>query len=122
MPTFPTSGRSCASLGDGGAVASRRRLAVEDPWIARDGIARRLDARRAEGLHLNDGVHLDLADYLCALADAAGRALNEPNLRRCASRPRPGAWRQRYDWGNALADELERSWERCVGALTVAAV
>ena len=75
----------------------------------------------AEGLHLNDGVHLDLADDPRALADALVRALNEPNRAAAQAAQGRALVLQRYDW-DALADELERSWERCVGALTVAAV
>jgi glycosyltransferase involved in cell wall biosynthesis len=67
----------------------------------------------AEGLCLTPGEHLDVVDDPCDVADALVAVLRDPARARAAADRGRELVLRRYDW-DALADELERSWERCL--------
>jgi glycosyltransferase involved in cell wall biosynthesis len=73
----------------------------------------------AEGLDLVPGKELVVVDDVAAMAAALVGTLRDP----ATARARAAEGRQRvlhrYDW-DTLADRMEQSWERCVGARSVA--
>lgn len=69
----------------------------------------------AEGLCLRDGEHLVIADGAEAMASSLLNALRDPGTARVLAERGRALVRERYDW-DALAAELERSWERCLVA------
>jgi glycosyltransferase involved in cell wall biosynthesis len=72
----------------------------------------------AEGLRLNDGEELTLAEPE-GMADALAACLRDPGPARARAERGRRVVLQRYDW-NALADKLEQTWLKCVGAATCA--
>ena len=69
----------------------------------------------AEGLCLRDGEHLVIADEPGALAAALLDAIRDPAAAQALAERGRALVLERYDW-DVLADELERSWERCLVA------
>lgn len=70
----------------------------------------------AEGLSLRDGEHLVLADEPEAMAAEIVRTLREPARALALAEAGRRLVLERYDW-DALADLMERSWERCLAAV-----
>lgn len=67
----------------------------------------------AEGLDLDDGVHLDITEGVEPMADALIRAVRQPQrMRQLASCGRDRVL-QRYDW-NILAEKFDECWHRSV--------
>ena len=69
----------------------------------------------AEGLCLRDGEHLVLAEEPAELASAILQSLREPAFAQALASQGRKLVLERYDW-DVLAQELERSWERCLVA------
>ena len=69
----------------------------------------------AEGLCLRNGEELVLADDPAAFTAALLDALHEPSRAQELARRGRTLVLSRYDW-DVLADELERSWQRCLVA------
>lgn len=72
----------------------------------------------AEGLCLKDGEHLAIADEPSTFADELVRAIRKPAEAHAIALQGRALVLERYDW-DVLADLLERSWDRCFGAVGV---
>jgi glycosyltransferase involved in cell wall biosynthesis len=67
----------------------------------------------AEGLRLTPGEHIEVVDTEEGMAAALLGCIRDPNSARPAAERGRQAVLDRYDW-DALADDLERSWARCL--------
>lgn len=74
----------------------------------------------AEGLLLSNGEHLDIIDEPASFADALLHVIRGPERARALAATGRALVLERYDW-DVLADDLERSWERCAAAQPIVA-
>jgi glycosyltransferase involved in cell wall biosynthesis len=66
----------------------------------------------AEGLHLENGRHLDVVERVEDLASALVRSIQNPQQAQAQAREGRKRVLDRYDWDN-LADKLEQVWLTC---------
>lgn len=91
-------------IGGGSRLKILESLACETPVVStRIG---------AEGLHLENGRHLDVVDRIEGLAGAIVRCIRNPQQAQNHAREGRRCVLDRYDWDN-LADKLEHIWRTC---------